>query len=104
MCIRDRRSCIREVKALGHLSRPNERINIPWAGFILIQLQCLLVPGQSFVLVVSHIPEPLEVYHELPEVIGPVRGIQPCLLYTSDAADDLTRVDLGGGRVIKKKI
>src|SRR5665811_811396 len=25
-----------------------------------------------------------------------------CLLYTSDAADDLTRVDLGGGRVIKK--
>src|SRR5665811_1515600 len=26
-----------------------------------------------------------------------------CLLYTSDAADDLTRVDLGGCRVIKKK-
>src|SRR5665811_1850866 len=24
-----------------------------------------------------------------------------CLLYTSDAADDLTRVDLGGGRIIK---
>src|SRR5665811_2606141 len=23
-----------------------------------------------------------------------------CLLYTSDAADDLTRVDLGGGRII----
>src|SRR5665254_16796 len=26
-----------------------------------------------------------------------------CLLYTSDAADDLTRVDLGGCRIIKKK-
>src|SRR5665811_2006520 len=26
----------------------------------------------------------------------------PCLLYTSDAADDLTRVDLGGRRIIKK--
>src|SRR5665811_60596 len=25
----------------------------------------------------------------------------PCLLYTSDAADDLTRVDLGGRRIIK---
>src|SRR5665811_2429900 len=25
-----------------------------------------------------------------------------CLLYTSDAADDLTRVDLGGRRLIKK--
>src|SRR5665811_501940 len=28
---------------------------------------------------------------------------QTCLLYTSDAADDLTRVDLGGRRIIKKK-
>jgi len=26
-----------------------------------------------------------------------------CLLYTSDAPDDLTRVDLGGRRIIKKK-
>ena len=26
-----------------------------------------------------------------------------CLLYTSDAADDLTRVDLGGRRIIKKR-
>src|SRR5665254_29340 len=26
-----------------------------------------------------------------------------CLLYTSDAADDLTRVDLGGPRIIQKK-
>ena len=26
-----------------------------------------------------------------------------CLLYTSDAADDLLRVDLGGLRIIKKK-
>src|SRR5665811_2369437 len=28
--------------------------------------------------------------------------MKPCLLYTSDAADDLTRVDLGGRRIIKK--
>ena len=27
----------------------------------------------------------------------------PCLLYTSDAADDSLRVDLGGRRIIKKK-
>ncbi len=26
-----------------------------------------------------------------------------CLLYTSDAADDLIGVDLGGRRIIKKK-
>ena len=27
----------------------------------------------------------------------------PCLLYTSDAADDMQCVDLGGRRIIKKK-
>ena len=32
------------------------------------------------------------------------RGSAPtCLLYTSDAADDLPCVDLGGRRIIKKK-
>src|SRR5450756_850592 len=29
--------------------------------------------------------------------------VSPCLLYTSDAADDLLCVDLGGRRIIKKK-
>ena len=30
-------------------------------------------------------------------------GAHDCLLYTSDAADDLLCVDLGGRRIIKKK-
>ena len=30
-------------------------------------------------------------------------GNATCLLYTSDAADDLLCVDLGGRRIIKKK-
>ena len=30
-------------------------------------------------------------------------GLYSCLLYTSDAADDLLCVDLGGRRIIKKK-
>eukprot|EP00658_Telonema_sp_P-2_P032692 TRINITY_DN24143_c0_g1_i8.p1 TRINITY_DN24143_c0_g1~~TRINITY_DN24143_c0_g1_i8.p1 ORF type:complete len:106 (-),score=24.16 TRINITY_DN24143_c0_g1_i8:35-352(-) len=29
--------------------------------------------------------------------------LQPCLLYTSDAADEEDSVDLGGRRIIKKK-
>ena len=35
----------------------------------------------------------------------PVVGVvgQACLLYTSDAADERSRVDLGGRRIIKKK-
>eukprot|EP00657_Telonema_sp_P-1_P006356 TRINITY_DN24782_c0_g1_i1.p1 TRINITY_DN24782_c0_g1~~TRINITY_DN24782_c0_g1_i1.p1 ORF type:complete len:146 (-),score=18.13 TRINITY_DN24782_c0_g1_i1:6-443(-) len=36
--------------------------------------------------------------------IGSIIGeISTCLLYTSDAADDLLCVDLGGRRIIKKK-
>ena len=31
------------------------------------------------------------------------RHIKPCLLYTSDAADERSSVDLGGRRIIKKK-
>ena len=31
-----------------------------------------------------------------------INQVLDCLLYTSDAADDLTRVDLGGRRIIKK--
>ena len=30
-------------------------------------------------------------------------GPHPCLLYTSDAADERSSVDLGGRRIIKKK-
>ena len=32
-----------------------------------------------------------------------VGQVSPCLLYTSDAADERSSVDLGGRRIIKKK-
>src|SRR5680860_1849970 len=34
---------------------------------------------------------------------GGMELVRDCLLYTSDAADDLLCVDLGGRRIIKKK-
>src|SRR5450756_1772242 len=38
------------------------------------------------------------------DTVRPRRAqLQDCLLYTSDAADDLLCVDLGGRRIIKKK-
>ena len=38
------------------------------------------------------------------EAIRPLRDlINSCLLYTSDAADERSSVDLGGRRIIKKK-
>ena len=33
----------------------------------------------------------------------PPKQLSPCLLYTSDAADERSSVDLGGRRIIKKK-
>ena len=37
-------------------------------------------------------------------VVGVVRAqLEACLLYTSDAADERSSVDLGGRRIIKKK-
>ena len=33
----------------------------------------------------------------------PLRRTRVCLLYTSDAADERSSVDLGGRRIIKKK-
>ena len=35
-------------------------------------------------------------------MVGKVQDIR-CLLYTSDAADERSSVDLGGRRIIKKK-
>ena len=34
---------------------------------------------------------------------SPGSRADPCLLYTSDAADERSSVDLGGRRIIKKK-
>ena len=39
----------------------------------------------------------------LVEVRGEWVLLDPCLLYTSDAADERSSVDLGGRRIIKKK-
>ena len=38
-----------------------------------------------------------------PAELTPMDHFLTCLLYTSDAADDLLCVDLGGRRIIKKK-
>ena len=38
-----------------------------------------------------------------PKIAEPEGTFQTCLLYTSDAADERSSVDLGGRRIIKKK-
>ena len=57
-------------------------------------------------VVQRHVVEP-EAAHplDLAAQFGRLRlaRIGPCLLYTSDAADERSSVDLGGRRIIKKK-
>ena len=50
------------------------------------------VTGESFVIAWPDDDDMLQAFHN-----------DACLLYTSDAADDLLCVDLGGRRIIKKK-
>mgnify|MGYP003381553226 CR=1 FL=1 len=39
----------------------------------------------------------------LDPLLGAIEKLHSCLLYTSDAADERSSVDLGGRRIIKKK-
>ena len=55
----------------------------------------------AIVLPVQAIHIPLDCI--VPAFPGRSHKIIICLLYTSDAADDLLCVDLGGRRIIKKK-
>ena len=48
------------------------------------------------------LPLGISQYRLAKEIHVPARRIN-CLLYTSDAADDLLCVDLGGRRILKKK-
>ena len=45
------------------------------------------------------------ILNRLARILSPeaLTGPHPCLLYTSDAADERSSVDLGGRRIIKKK-
>ena len=49
----------------------------------------------------EHIGKVAFIEQDLPYYFG---GFMACLLYTSDAADELLCVDLGGRRITKKKI
>src|SRR5665811_2582589 len=91
MCIRDSIVCIHKKQAAVResFSVGSERLKLTFE---------VHYPGVS---VCSHQGHA----EQLPcqDVGSGVRTPDICLLYTSDAADDLTRVDLGGRRIIKKK-
>ena len=61
---------------------------------------------QEYVVARSRVerrPTPLSVEPKLMKLNAPLTQPVTCLLYTSDAADERSSVDLGGRRIIKKK-
>src|SRR5450756_1205886 len=72
---------------------------VPPAPFVQIIRLIESLPVAS-AIIVHHDRDPLPLYDELAQRGWSARRID-CLLYTSDAADDLLCVDLGGRRIIK---
>src|SRR5450756_2963548 len=102
----------RAVKALPARARiamtgtPIEnRLGDLWSIFDFIN-PGLLGSAKQFTALTTRLSErPHNAYGPLRELVRPyiLRRMKTCLLYTSDAADDLLCVDLGGRRIIKKK-
>ena len=98
MCIRDRSQASNH--ALGHAGddpvlarRGVHQAQYRQAVFVHRERQRLAVRRQGELLDI-----PLDVSRERLE-----GRLRLCLLYTSDAADERSSVDLGGRRIIKKK-
>ena len=80
---------------LRHLGHPG--LHQPHVlGLLGLQLQ----RGGAYRFVGGHGRELAE--EGLGALLGGQRQLQRCLLYTSDAADERSSVDLGGRRIIKK--
>src|SRR5665213_2911636 len=88
--------------------QPRERLkwllsNCDWGPFRLPSLSSLL-PAAARSRKRNTTPAP-PTPRSRSAILCPIADRHPltCLLYTSDAADDLLCVDLGGRRIIKKK-
>src|SRR5665811_516527 len=89
--------------AMATVVRPPRFVTKPWTPASVV---CCLT---SALTATSTSPPPctsLALAEVIADLIGPMPSIawsRTCLLYTSDAADDLTRVDLGGRCILQKK-
>ena len=64
-----------------------------------IRDRCIVLQGFRKALLEGDLARPIDVLGQ--HILDTLHA--PCLLYTSDAADERSSVDLGGRRIIKKK-
>ena len=72
-------------------------------GFTTTVMNAETVQGKSQIAARREVVQNLPTSEQLMSIIVTAHQLTPCLLYTSDAADEEDSVDLGGRRIIKKK-
>ena len=82
----------------GRIDSRSSQVRMSIGGLLLRRCRS---QGESVCVSVLPVHAATTSSHSLNSPLSP--SITPCLLYTSDAADDLTRVDLGGRRIIKNR-
>ena len=95
MVIRDSQ----KTHAIEHAARGAAAVNDIFEGRFAALSASLHEAGEGIAWKTRHLDRDED--HE--QMIGRRHEHHACLLYTSDAADERTSVDLGGRRIIKKK-
>ena len=83
------------ISLLGFLPGQSLDTYLPVILYIFVFLLASIVLRQVIARWPGHYPAR--------RIFGMIHDYTGCLLYTSDAADDMQCVDLGGRRIIKKK-
>ena len=100
------------LEQVRELERKSRRENLGRAWYKFSRNSLSLVGGGMVLLVfflaifaplIAPYPEHVKPFTDFANAKSPPSWAHPCLLYTSDAADDPPCVDLGGTRLIKKK-
>src|SRR5678815_3843263 len=120
MCIRDRPGTgALELASAACRTRVGELFQAPCPGWPRARFQCpdLMIAAASvadiehehYLAILGEIHPGVNTllthlaFHMHPERTAVCEAYDACLLYTSDAADERSSVDLGGRRIIKKK-
>ena len=96
MCIRDRNNILRSQINI-YPNPASQILFIDYSGNENLFLEIINISGEII------FTDQLKQIINTIDISKFIAGVYVCLLYTSDAADERSSVDLGGRRIIKKK-